>query len=228
MSSLTQPQGGSNDRRLTRTSAASGQLPNSASDLREGYAEISDVRMHYVKASRRWSCCCTASPSSGTASSSRSKPLRGGQIRVVAPDITSYDLSSRPEGIKAYDTDQLTADIRGLIHERGAETALLVGHDWGGRRRLGDRDEVARGRGPARHPRRGPPAEAMAGTPPPRPAPRVLSICFFDLRNCPKASCTPTAGISSGTFLRDAAPAYSEEIDRYIEASWSRPARPPR
>ncbi len=24
----------------------------------------------------------------------------------------------------------LAADIRGLIHERGAESALLVGHDW--------------------------------------------------------------------------------------------------
>src|SRR5690242_3149528 len=31
--------------------------------LREGYAEVGDVRLHYVEAARgRWSCCCTASP----------------------------------------------------------------------------------------------------------------------------------------------------------------------
>ena len=32
----------------------------------------------------------------------------------------------------AYASDQLVADIRGLIRERGAESAHLVGHDWGG------------------------------------------------------------------------------------------------
>src|SRR6202034_1137853 len=31
-----------------------------------------------------------------------------------------------------YDTGKLAADIRDLVHERGAESALLVGHDWGG------------------------------------------------------------------------------------------------
>ena len=43
--------------------------------------------------------------------------------------MRGYNLSSRPKGVKAYDTGQLTADIRGLIHERGAESALLVGHE---------------------------------------------------------------------------------------------------
>ena len=46
--------------------------------------------------------------------------------------MRGYNLSSRPDDVAAYDTDQLAADIRGLIHERGAESALLVGHDWGG------------------------------------------------------------------------------------------------
>ncbi len=46
--------------------------------------------------------------------------------------MRGYNLSSRPKGVKAYNTDQLTADIRGLIHERGAQSALLAGHDWGG------------------------------------------------------------------------------------------------
>jgi pimeloyl-ACP methyl ester carboxylesterase len=53
-------------------------------------------------------------------------------FRVVAPDLRGYNLSTKPTDFAAYDTDQLTADIRGLIKERGAESALLVGHDWGG------------------------------------------------------------------------------------------------
>jgi len=46
--------------------------------------------------------------------------------------MRGYNLSSKPDGVHAYDTDKLTDDIRYLVHERGAESALLVGHDWGG------------------------------------------------------------------------------------------------
>src|ERR671935_43513 len=59
----------------------SAALEQTSGDLREGYAEIGDVRLRDVE---------------------------------------------------AYKTDKLAADILGLIHERGAQSALLVGHDWGG------------------------------------------------------------------------------------------------
>ena len=72
-----------------------------------------------------------AFPSFGTPSGSRS-PLAAAGFRVVAPDTRGYNLSSKPEGVAAYDISLLAADIQGLIHERGAETAMLVGHDWGG------------------------------------------------------------------------------------------------
>ena len=54
------------------------------------------------------------------------------QFRVVAPGTRGYNLSSKPDGVAAYDTAKLAADIRDLIHEPGAESALLAGHDWGG------------------------------------------------------------------------------------------------
>jgi epoxide hydrolase 4 len=59
-------------------------------------------------------------------------PLAAAGFRVVAPDLRGYNLSSRPEGVAAYDTDKLAADVRDLIRERGAERAFLAGHDWGG------------------------------------------------------------------------------------------------
>jgi pimeloyl-ACP methyl ester carboxylesterase len=58
--------------------------------------------------------------------------LAAAGVRVVAPDMRGYNLSSRPRGVAAYDLDRLAADVHGLIRERGADAALLVGHDWGG------------------------------------------------------------------------------------------------
>ena len=51
---------------------------------------------------------------------------------MVAPDLRGYNLSSKPDGVADYTAGKLAADVRGLIRERGAESALLVGHDWGG------------------------------------------------------------------------------------------------
>jgi len=60
------------------------------------------------------------------------KPLAAAGFRVVAADMRGYNLSLRPVGVAAYDTDRLAADVRGLVQEHGAQSALLVGHDWGG------------------------------------------------------------------------------------------------
>src|SRR6516165_3291022 len=59
-------------------------------------------------------------------------PLAAAGFRVVAPDTRGYNLSSKPEGFETYGVDLLAADVKGFIEERGAESALLVGHDWGG------------------------------------------------------------------------------------------------
>ena len=51
---------------------------------------------------------------------------------MVAPDTRGYNLSSKPEDFEAYAVNLLAADIRGLVRELGAESAMLAGHDWGG------------------------------------------------------------------------------------------------
>ena len=149
-------------------------------ELREGYAEIGDQRLHYVEAGDGpLIVLLHGFPEFWYGWRLQIEPLAAAGFRVVAPDMRGYNLSSKPDGVAAYDTGQLTADIRGLIHERGAESALLVGHDWGGSRRLGHRDEPPRGRGPAGHPQRGPSAEAIAGTAPSGPAPQVLVLLLL-------------------------------------------------
>jgi pimeloyl-ACP methyl ester carboxylesterase len=44
------------------------------------------------------------------------EPLAAAGFRVVAPDMRGYNLSSKPDGLKAYDTGQLAADIRAAHH----------------------------------------------------------------------------------------------------------------
>src|ERR671934_3115418 len=122
------------------TSGASGmaeqQVPGLlGSELRDGYAEIGDVRLHYVEAGEGpLIVLLHGFPEFWYGWRLQIEPLAAAGFRVVVPDMRGYNLSSRPEGVQAYDTDQLTADIRGLIQERGVRSARLVGHDWGGTR----------------------------------------------------------------------------------------------
>jgi epoxide hydrolase 4 len=100
------------------------------SEVREGYAEIGDQRLHYVEAGEGPLIVLLHGFSEFWYGwRLQIQPLAAAGFRVVAPDTRGYNLSSKPDGVKAYDTGQLTADIRGLVHERGAESALLAGHD---------------------------------------------------------------------------------------------------
>ena len=51
---------------------------------------------------------------------------------AIAPDQRGYGLSSKPGAVDAYDIDQLTADMAGLLDHLGVEKAIFCGHDWGG------------------------------------------------------------------------------------------------
>jgi epoxide hydrolase 4 len=102
-------------------------------ELREGYAEVGDQRLHYVEAGDGpLVVLLHGFPEFWYGWRLQIKPLAAAGFRVVAPDTRGYNLSSKPDGVKAYDVAGLAADIRGLIHERGAGSALLAGHDWGG------------------------------------------------------------------------------------------------
>jgi epoxide hydrolase 4 len=50
--------------------------------------------------------------------------------RVVAPDLRGYNETEKPKS--GYAIPTLLLDIAGLIRGLGEETAVVVGHDWGG------------------------------------------------------------------------------------------------
>jgi pimeloyl-ACP methyl ester carboxylesterase len=98
--------------------------------LREGYAEVGDVVLHYVEAGDGpLVVLLHGFPEFWYGWRQQIAPLVEAGFRVVAPDLRGYNLSSRPDGVAAY-TDKLAADVRGLIRELGAEPAMVVGHEW--------------------------------------------------------------------------------------------------
>lgn len=100
--------------------------------VREGYADLGEVRLHYVEAGEGpLVVLLHGFPEFWFSWRFQIPALAASGFRVVAPDMRGYNLSSRPAGVASYDSERLAADIRDLIRERGAESAHLVGHDWG-------------------------------------------------------------------------------------------------
>ncbi len=58
--------------------------------------------------------------------------LSAAGFQTIAPDQRGYGLTERPEEVSAYEIQQLTADLVGLLDVLGIEKAVFVGHDWGG------------------------------------------------------------------------------------------------
>lgn len=101
-------------------------------ELRHGHAELGDVRLHYVEAGEGpLVVLLHGFPEFWFSWRFQIPALVAAGHRVVAPDMRGYNVSSRPPGATAYDTDRLAADVRDLVRERGAERALIAGHDWG-------------------------------------------------------------------------------------------------
>ena len=52
--------------------------------------------------------------------------------RVIVPDLRGYGQSDTPTTVEDYDIAHLTGDLVGLLDVLGVETAIFMGHDWGG------------------------------------------------------------------------------------------------
>jgi pimeloyl-ACP methyl ester carboxylesterase len=195
------------------------------SELRDGYAKAGDQRLHYVEAGEGpLIVLLHGFPEFWYGWRQQIKPLAAAGYRVVAPDLRGYNLSSRPEGVAAYGADRLAADIRALIKERGAQSALLVGHDWGGtvawtaamnHPEVVDRLAILN----AAYPRK-----LLQGLRTPQQLRRSWYFFFFQPPGLPEQVVRARHWRFLRNFLHDARPgAYTpQDIERYVEA-WSQP-----
>ena len=55
-----------------------------------------------------------------------------GDFRVAALDLRGYNRSDKPQGVREYEMPKLVGDVAAVIAAEGEDSAVVVGHDWGG------------------------------------------------------------------------------------------------
>jgi epoxide hydrolase 4 len=200
-------------------------IPHDGVELREGYADVGDdVTLHYVEAGEGpMVVLLHGFPEFWFGWRLQIAPLAAAGFRVVAPDTRGYNLSSKPSGVDAYAGGKLADDIRGLIRALGAESAMLVGHDWGGtiawttamnHPDVVDRLAILN----AAHPRK-----LQQGLQHPSQLRKSWYFFFFAVPGLPEEVVHARDWHFFQHFLHDASPPYTpQEMERYIEA-WSQP-----
>jgi pimeloyl-ACP methyl ester carboxylesterase len=190
--------------------------------LREGFADVGTVTLHYVEAGEGpLVVLLHGFPSFWYSWNEQIAPLVNAGYHVVAPDLRGYNLSSKPGDFTDYTADKPAADIRGLIRALGSESATVVGHDWGGSvawtlamnsPEVVDRLVILN----AAHPRK-----LNEGLKNPRQLLRSWYFFYFQLKGSPERRAARDDWQFFKGFLRDAHPAYTkEELARYT-AAWS-------
>jgi pimeloyl-ACP methyl ester carboxylesterase len=100
--------------------------------LAHRYAELGDVRLHYVEAGEGpLVLLLHGFPQFWYEWRHQIPVLVEAGFRVVAPDMRGYNLSDKPPGVRAYRVELLARDVERLILACGERTASVVGHDWG-------------------------------------------------------------------------------------------------
>src|SRR6202007_2431522 len=95
------------------SSTSIGMALDDVTDLREGYTELGDVRLHYVEAGDGpLVVLLHGFPEFWYGWRLQIAPLAAAGFRVVAPDLRGYNLSSHPAAIADYRGDLLAADVR--------------------------------------------------------------------------------------------------------------------
>jgi len=199
-------------------------LPDVGIELREGYAEVGDVNLHYVEAGAGpLIVLLHGFPEFWYGWRLQIAPVAAAGFRVVAPDLRGYNLSSKPDGVDPYSAANLADDVRGLIQERGAESALVAGHDWGGTAAwtlaMNHPDVVDRlAILDAAHPRK-----LNEGLRHPSQLRRSWYFFYFQLPGLPEHHVQVNDWQFFQDFLHDAQPPYTpEDTERYVD-SWSQP-----
>ncbi len=54
------------------------------------------------------------------------------EYTVAALDTRGYNLSDQPEGVENYELSILVEDVAAVVHDQGEDSAIIIGHDWGG------------------------------------------------------------------------------------------------
>jgi pimeloyl-ACP methyl ester carboxylesterase len=100
-------------------------------ELQHDYADVNDVRLHYVHAGGGpLMLFLHGFPQCWYQYRHQLREFAGDHF-VVAPDQRGYNLSSKPTELWRYGVWPAVEDARALVELLGHERCVLVGHDWG-------------------------------------------------------------------------------------------------
>lgn len=108
---------------------AAAQEPAAAPESK--FADNNGVKIHYTVSGSGPLVVAIHGFPDFSATWDRLVPALSDAYRVAAVDTRGYNLSDKPQGVEAYAMETLVADIAAVIAAEGAETATIIGHDWG-------------------------------------------------------------------------------------------------
>ena len=112
----------------TALMAASKKAP----ELKDHYAEVNGVRLHYVSAGKGPLIVFLHGFPEFWYEWKNQLAVFGEDHLAVAPDMRGYNLSAKPAEVDQYQMKYLIEDVRALAVHLGHKKFTLVGHDWGG------------------------------------------------------------------------------------------------
>jgi len=103
-----------------------------APELKDQYAQINGVRLHYVTAGKGPLIMFLHGFPEFWYEWKNQLAEFGKDHLAVAPDMRGYNLSAKPDGLDQYQMNVLIEDVRALAAHLGQKRFTLVAHDWGG------------------------------------------------------------------------------------------------
>jgi pimeloyl-ACP methyl ester carboxylesterase len=101
-------------------------------ELTHRFVETNGIRMHIAECgSGPLVLLCHGFPESWYSWRHQLPALAKAGFRAVAPDMRGYGQTDHPEPIEQYTLFHLVADMVGVLDALRAESAVIVGHDWG-------------------------------------------------------------------------------------------------
>jgi pimeloyl-ACP methyl ester carboxylesterase len=97
-----------------------------------GYLDSDGVTLHYVTAGEGPLVVLLHGFPDYWYTWRKQMPALAKNHQVVAFDTRGYNHSDQPEGVENYEIGKLTADVAAVIRHFDRESAIVVGHDWGG------------------------------------------------------------------------------------------------
>jgi pimeloyl-ACP methyl ester carboxylesterase len=105
---------------------------SSMSAITHRFVEANGIRIHVAEQGEGpLVVLCHGFPESWYSWRHQLPALAAAGFHAVAPDMRGYGQTDRPEAIDAYTLFHLVGDMVGLVGALGAESAVIVGHDWG-------------------------------------------------------------------------------------------------